>query len=127
MISKRYMFRVLLVSTLCGVFLAAFTTQASAQEKAQKNCINSINKGSQKVAKTQGKANSSCVKDYGNGIPEDIKSLLLKESITTKPDGYGFGLMSCREIIEDRHNGKIYFDSEEGKGAEFHFTLGHTN
>jgi len=67
------------------------------------------------------------VKDYGNGIPEDIKSLLLKESVTTKPDGYGFGLMSCREIIEDRHQGKIYFDSEEGQGAEFHFTLGHAN
>lgn len=65
------------------------------------------------------------VKDYGNGIPEDIKSLLLKESISTKPDGYGFGLMSCREIIEDHHGGKIYFESEEGKGAEFHFSLGH--
>ncbi len=65
------------------------------------------------------------VKDYGNGIPEDIKSLLLKESITTRPDGYGFGLMSCREIIEDHHHGKIYFESEEGKGAEFHFSLGH--
>ena len=67
------------------------------------------------------------VKDYGKGIPEDIKSLLLKESITTKPDGYGFGLMSCREIIEDRHQEKIYFETEEGKGTEFHFTLGNVN
>lgn len=75
--------------------------------------------------KEQGETTLISVKDYGKGIPEDIKSLLLKECISTKEDGYGFGLMSCREIIEDHHQGKIYFDSEEGKGAEFHFTIGH--
>jgi signal transduction histidine kinase len=63
------------------------------------------------------------VEDQGTGIPEDIKSLLLKENYTSKPDGNGFGLMSCVEIIEDFHGGKIGFESELAKGATFYFTL----
>ena len=67
------------------------------------------------------------IKDYGCGIPEEIKSVLLKENYTSKPDGNGFGLMSCKEIIEDYHHEKIYFESEAGKGTEFHFTIGNSN
>ena len=63
------------------------------------------------------------IRDYGVGIPEEIKPLLLKESYTTKPDGNGFGLISCREIIQDFHKGKIYFESELGQGTTFHFTI----
>jgi signal transduction histidine kinase len=67
------------------------------------------------------------VKDYGAGVPEDIKPLLLRENYTSKPDGNGFGLMSCKEIIEEFHHGTICFESEEGKGTTFHFTIGHSN
>jgi signal transduction histidine kinase len=63
------------------------------------------------------------VEDQGTGIPEEIKNLLLKENYTSKSDGNGFGLMSCKEIIEEFHNGKIGFESELGKGATFYFTL----
>ena len=63
------------------------------------------------------------VQDWGSGIPEDIKPLILKESYTSKEDGNGFGLMSCREIIEDHHQGKIGFESKVGKGSTFYFTL----
>ncbi len=63
------------------------------------------------------------VQDRGSGIPEDIKPLILKESFTSKEDGNGFGLMSCREIIEDHHQGKIGFESEVGRGSTFYFTL----
>jgi signal transduction histidine kinase len=67
------------------------------------------------------------VKDFGCGIPEEIKTILLKETYTTKSDGNGFGLMSCKEIIEDFHQGKIFFESEVGKGTTFHFTIAHAN
>ena len=67
------------------------------------------------------------VKDYGSGVPEKVKPLLLRENYTSKPDGNGFGLMSCKEIIEEFHDGKIFFESEVGKGTTFHFTLGQTN
>ncbi|MDH3256185.1 MAG: ATP-binding protein [Nitrospinota bacterium] len=63
------------------------------------------------------------VEDQGTGIPEDVKTLLLKENYTSKPDGNGFGLMSCTEIIRELHNGKIGFESELGKGTTFYFTL----
>ena len=63
------------------------------------------------------------VEDKGTGISEDIKHLLFKENFTSKPDGDGFGLMSCKEIIEDYHQGKIGLRSESGKGSTFFFTI----
>ena len=63
------------------------------------------------------------VQDYGAGIPEKIQPLILKETYTTKSDGNGFGLMSCREIIVDHHQGMIDFETEIGKGTTFYFTL----
>lgn len=71
------------------------------------------------------KENEACVyvTDHGTGIPDDVKPLLLKEKYTSKPDGNGFGLLSCREIIEEYHQGKFWFESEWGKGTTFYFTL----
>jgi signal transduction histidine kinase len=63
------------------------------------------------------------VEDQGTGIPEDVKPLLLNDNYTSKPDGNGFGLMSCKAIIENHHQGKIGFDSEWGKGTRFFFRL----
>lgn len=63
------------------------------------------------------------VVDRGFGILDDIKPLLLKESLTTRPEGNGFGLLSCRDIIQDYHQGEIWFESEVNKGTAFHFTL----
>ena len=65
------------------------------------------------------------VQDYGCGIKDDLKPILLKEIYTSKSDGNGFGLISCREIIEKDHEGKIWFESEWGKGTTFNFTLPH--
>ncbi len=67
------------------------------------------------------------VTDYGCGIPEELKSVLLKETYTSKADGNGFGLMSCKEIIEEFHQGEIFFESEQGKGTTFYFTVAHSN
>ncbi len=63
------------------------------------------------------------VEDKGCGISEGVRALLLKENYTSKPDGNGFGLMSCKEIIQDLHDGQIGFESELGKGTTFYFTL----
>ncbi|MFQ5482358.1 MAG: ATP-binding protein [Nitrospinaceae bacterium] len=68
-------------------------------------------------------ANQVAVKDDGKGVPPEVKPYLLKETYTSRSDGNGFGLMSCKEIIEEYHHGFIWFDSEEGQGATFHFTL----
>ncbi|QPJ66507.1 MAG: cyclic nucleotide-binding domain-containing protein [Candidatus Nitrohelix vancouverensis] len=61
--------------------------------------------------------------DQGGGIPEEIQPFLLKESLTTKKDGNGLGLLSCKNIVQDSHQGKFWYDTEIGKGTVFHFTL----
>ncbi|MDA3928537.1 MAG: ATP-binding protein [Prolixibacteraceae bacterium] len=36
--------------------------------------------------------------------------------------GTGLGLILCKEFIE-KHNGKIWIESEQGVGSQFIFTL----
>jgi two-component system sensor histidine kinase/response regulator len=63
------------------------------------------------------------VTDYGCGIPEDVQGYLFKDTLTTKSDGNGLGLLSCKGIIEENHQGKLWFETEVGKGTSFIFTL----
>jgi signal transduction histidine kinase len=61
--------------------------------------------------------------DEGCGISEEIRPFLLKHPITTKKEGNGLGLLSCKQIIENHHNGKFWFDSKKDKGTAFHFMI----
>jgi len=66
------------------------------------------------------------VKDEGMGIkPQDLEKLFERyyrvESNHTI-SGFGIGLYLSAEIIQ-RHNGKIWAESELGKGSTFYFTL----
>jgi signal transduction histidine kinase len=68
------------------------------------------------------------VSDNGIGITPDNLTKLFKNSeiITTKgtadETGTGLGLLLCKEFVET-HGGKIWVESEPGKGCEFKFTL----
>jgi signal transduction histidine kinase len=69
------------------------------------------------------------VSDSGIGMAPELRDKLfqLKEK-TNRPgtDGElstGLGLLLCKEFIE-KHNGKIWVDSEVGKGSTFSFTIG---
>ncbi len=68
------------------------------------------------------------VKDNGVGIPADeIGGLFEKYRQTTsgktaEQKGTGLGLVICKMIVE-AHGGKIWVESEEGKGSTFTFTL----
>lgn len=67
------------------------------------------------------------VKDQGIGIPkEKINKIFDRfyrvESSSHKFAGLGIGLFISSEIIK-RHNGKIWVESEEGKGSTFYFSL----
>jgi signal transduction histidine kinase len=68
------------------------------------------------------------VSDNGIGIPHkdiiklfDI-SVILSTRGTSGETGTGLGLLLCKEFVE-KHNGKIWVESEVGKGSTFKFSL----
>ncbi|VAX35913.1 diguanylate cyclase/phosphodiesterase (GGDEF & EAL domains) with PAS/PAC sensor(s) [hydrothermal vent metagenome] len=68
------------------------------------------------------------VKDTGIGIPEDKKDVIFEsfsqadESTTRKFGGTGLGLAISKAIVEAL-KGKVWIESEEGKGSEFIFNI----
>jgi len=68
------------------------------------------------------------VKDSGIGIPHEmINNLFSLTAKVNRPgtDGEpstGLGLLLCKEFVE-KHGGKIWVESEVGKGTTFHFTI----
>ena len=88
------------------------------------------NGGSIEVSARQEEAQSVRVDvtDSGVGIPAlEVESLFHKYQQTTsgrnsRDRGTGLGLAICKTIVE-AHGGKIWVESEEGKGATFSFSL----
>jgi ligand-binding sensor domain-containing protein/signal transduction histidine kinase len=67
------------------------------------------------------------VQDSGVGIePENLEKLFTLNNFTTlgtkNEKGTGLGLMLCKEFVE-KNDGKIWVESELGKGAKFVFSL----
>ena len=68
------------------------------------------------------------VKDNGIGLPNDALDKIFKKfyqvdtSSTRERGGSGLGLSICKGIVE-AHGGRIWVESELGKGATFFFTL----
>jgi signal transduction histidine kinase/DNA-binding response OmpR family regulator len=69
------------------------------------------------------------ISDTGIGIaPEDYGAVFEQfkqvggDTLTDKPKGTGLGLPICKEIIE-HHGGRIWVESEIGKGSTFSFAL----
>lgn len=62
------------------------------------------------------------VEDSGPGIDESILPKLFAEKVTTKVDGHGYGLLVCRQIVEN-HGGSIRVDSRQGEGTTFTLTF----
>jgi signal transduction histidine kinase len=61
------------------------------------------------------------IADNGPGMPEAVRSQIFEHLFTTKAvgKGTGLGLEIAKQIIEDRHSGKLSVVSEPGKGSEF--------
>ena len=59
------------------------------------------------------------IEDNGAGIEEDVKSKLFTPSFTTKNSGMGLGLPMVKNIVNNA-KGKIWFESEIGKGTKFY-------
>ena len=72
------------------------------------------------------------VKDTGTGIRKEDRDKLFKigsifsQRGTENETGTGLGLMLCKEFTE-KHDGRIWVESEEGKGSTFIFTISQNN
>ena len=68
------------------------------------------------------------VEDHGGGIPIEkqdkvfTKFYQIDSSVRREHGGTGLGLAISKALVE-KHGGKIWFESTEGKGTVFHFTL----
>jgi len=68
------------------------------------------------------------VSDNGVGIKKEIQERIwdftkpISTSGTANEKGTGFGLTVCKELVE-KHGGKIWVESELGKGSKFIFTM----
>ena len=81
-----------------------------------------------KVGKLERETILVSVIDNGIGISKDDQAKLFRIDVKTKSigkskeKGTGLGLILCKEFVE-KNGGKIWLESEEGKGSQFHFTV----
>lgn len=94
------------------------------------NAIKFTNEGGEVkiTSETKGNDEEIMISDTGVGIkPENVKKLFRIDAHhstlgTANEQGTGLGLILCREFIE-KNGGKIWIESEVGKGSKFKFTL----
>jgi signal transduction histidine kinase len=65
------------------------------------------------------------VADTGTGIPDHVRDKVFDPFFTTKEvgKGTGQGLMLAHAVVVKKHGGRIWFDSELGKGTTFFIRL----
>jgi signal transduction histidine kinase len=59
------------------------------------------------------------IKDNGEGIAPDMQERIFIPNFTTKSSGTGLGLAMCKGIVEQA-KGKIWFETERGRGTTFY-------
>ena len=77
------------------------------------------------TVKTEDSSLKIVIADNGEGMTDEVKQRLYENFFTTKPigQGTGLGMNITRDIIENKHSGKLLFESTLGEGACFTFIL----
>lgn len=67
------------------------------------------------------------IADNGIGIEPEFRQRIFQLYQRLHPksefEGNGLGLAQCHKIVTELHNGKIWVESNEGKGSVFNFTI----
>lgn len=65
------------------------------------------------------------IADNGEGMTDEVKKRLFDNFFTTKPigEGTGLGMSITRDIIENKHKGKVDFTSTKNVGTTISFTI----
>ena len=65
------------------------------------------------------------IRDNGIGMSKEVKEKVFEHLFTTKGvgKGTGLGLSISRQIVEEKHGGKMTLTSVEEEGTEFAFML----
>jgi len=65
------------------------------------------------------------IADNGEGMSDEVKQRLFENFFTTKPigEGTGLGMSITRDIIENKHGGKVTFTSTLGEGTTITFII----
>ncbi|MFZ0481733.1 MAG: PAS domain S-box protein [Terriglobales bacterium] len=93
---------------------------------AIKEKVKNGEKGQIKVCtRAQGDFAEISVTDTGNGIPEAIRTRVFDPFFTTKEvgKGTGQGLALAYAVVVKKHSGKIWFETEPGRGTTFFIDL----
>jgi predicted ATPase/signal transduction histidine kinase len=71
--------------------------------------------------KVEGERVKISIADNGNGMSEEVKNRIFDHLFTTKDvgQGTGLGLAIARQIVEEKHGGKLSCISALGEGTEF--------
>lgn len=94
------------------------------------NAIKFTNDGGEVVIAAQDNDNQLLisVQDNGVGMKDDVLNILFDKTApyttrgTANEKGTGLGLILCKEFVE-KNGGRIFVESEEGKGSKFSFTI----
>lgn len=104
--------RAMVLSTLINLFKNA----VEAMQEAPGPRILSLH------LQTDGNFCYLAVRDNGPGVPLEIRQRLFKFGFTTKAEGHGFGLHSCRENLH-RFGADLYLELGRVSGASFTIKL----
>jgi signal transduction histidine kinase len=94
------------------------------------NAIKFTKDGGEVIVDAEGKGSEWMVTiaDNGVGMNDDVLKILFDKTApyttrgTANEKGTGLGLILCKEFVE-KNGGKIYVESEAGKGSKFSFTV----
>ena len=111
-----------LLNLLNNAFYAVSVKSADPKNKSYSPSVKISTKYSS--SKEEKPAVKICIRDNGNGIPDNLKDKIFQPFITTKPTGQGTGLgLSISYDIIKAHGGELTFETKEGTGSEFTIIL----